>query len=102
MKSVDEKRGKYYDYNGSLQNTSTNSKGTTFVVLKNHTSASIIKERLSPTSNAWRRNASRSKFVKKVGVPDRIQSFGEVDRSKNGPRCRPGFVKPIRNGLRKS
>ena len=34
-------------------------------------------------------------------MPDRIESFQKVDRSKNRPRARLGFVKPIRNGLRK-
>ena len=60
----------------------------------------IRKERLSLTSKA-RREASRKKFVEKSGVPDRIESFREVDRSKNRPRARPGFVKLIRNGLGK-
>ena len=34
-------------------------------------------------------------------MPDRVESFREVDSSKSRPRARPGFVKPIRNGLRK-
>ena len=62
------------------------SKGTTFVILKNHASASIRKERLSPTSKA-RRETSRNKFVDKGGMPDRVESFGEVDSSKNRPRA---------------
>ena len=86
--------------NGSLWNTLTDSKGTTFVILINHTSAPIKKERLSPTSKA-RREASRNKFVEKSGMPDRVKSFREIDRRENRPRARPGFVKPIRNGLRK-
>ena len=32
--------------NGSLRDTLTDSKGTTFVILKNHANASIRKERL--------------------------------------------------------
>ena len=60
----------------------------------------IRKERLSPTSKA-RREASRNEFVEKGGMPDRVKSFGEIDRGENRPRVRPGFVKPIRNGLRK-
>ena len=43
-----------------------NSKGTTFVILKNHTSALISKERLSPTSKI-RRKASRNEFMEKGG-----------------------------------
>ena len=51
-KIINEKRKKYRAKNGSLQNTSTDSKGTTFMILKNHTSAPVRKERLSPTSKA--------------------------------------------------
>ena len=97
---IDEEREKYRAKNGSLRNTSTDSKGTTFVILINHTSAPIRKERLSPTSKA-RREASRNEFMVKDGMPDRVKSFGEINSRKNGPRARPGFVQPIRNGLRK-
>ena len=76
------------------------SKGATFVILINHTSAPIRKERLSPTSKA-RREASRNEFVEKSGMPDRVKSFGEIDSRQDRPRARPGFVKPIQNGLRK-
>ena len=77
--------------NGSLRNTSTDSKGTTFVILINHTSAAVRKERLSPTSKA-RREASRNQFVEKGGMPDRVKSFREIDSRENRPRARPGFV----------
>ena len=70
------------------------------MILKNHTSAPIRKERLSPTSEA-RREASRNKFVEKSGMPDRVKNFIEIDSKKDRPRARPGFVKPIRNGLGK-
>ena len=70
------------------------------MILKNHTSAPIKKERLSPTSKA-RREASRNQFVEKSGMPDRVKSFGEIDSREDRPRAWPGFVKPIRNGLRK-
>ena len=90
----------YRAKNGSLRNTSTDSKGTTFVILINHTSAPIRKKRLSPTSKA-RREASRNEFVEKGGMPDRVKSFREIDSRENRPRARPGFVKPIQNGLRK-
>ena len=95
---MDEKREKYRAKNRSLQNTSTNSKGTTSVILINHASAPIRKEEFSRTSKA-RREASRNKLVKKGGVPDIIKSFVEVDSSNNRPRHRHGFVKPIQNGL---
>ena len=98
-KIIDEEREKYKAKNGSLRNTSTNSKGTTFVLLKNHTSAPVRKERLSPTSKA-RREASRKEFMDKGGMPDRVKSFREIDSREDHPRARPGFVKPIRNGLR--
>ena len=70
------------------------------MILNNHKSAPIRKERLSPTSKA-RREASRNKFVEKNGMPDRVQSFREIDSRQNRPKARPGFVKPIRDGLRK-
>ena len=76
------------------------SKGTAFVILKDHTSAPIKKERLSPTSKA-RREASRNEFMEKGGMPDRVKSFGEIDSRQDRPRAWPGFVKPIRNRLRK-
>ena len=61
-KIIDENREKYRAKNGSLGNTSMDSKGTTFVILINHTSAPVRKERLSPTSKA-RRKASRNEFM---------------------------------------
>ena len=83
-----------------LRNTSTDSKGTVFVILINHTNAPIRKERLSPTSKA-RREASRNQFVEKGEMPDRVKSFREIDSRQDRPRARPEFVKPIQNGLRK-
>ena len=70
------------------------------MILKNHTSVPIRKKRLSPTSKA-RTEASRNKFVEKGGMPDRVKSFRDIDSGENCPRARPGFVKPIRDGLRK-
>ena len=99
-KIINEEREKYRAKNGSLQNTSTDSKGTTFVILIDHTSAPIRKKRLSPTSKA-RREASRNEFMEKGRMPDRVKSFRKIDSRQNRPRARPGFVKPIRNGLRK-
>ena len=34
-------------------------------------------------------------------MPDRVKSFGEIDSRQDRPRARAGFVKTIRNGLRK-
>ena len=34
-------------------------------------------------------------------MPDRVESFGEIDSRQDRPTARPGFVKPIRDGLRK-
>ena len=59
QKIINEEREKYRAKNGSLRNTSTDSKGTTFVILINHRSVPIRKKRLSPTSKA-RREASRN------------------------------------------
>ena len=99
-KIIDDEREKYRAKNGSLRNTSTDSKGTTFVILINHTSSPIRKKRLSPSSKA-RRETSRNEFVEKGGMPDRVKCFREINSRQGRPRARPGFVKPIRNGLRK-
>ena len=40
-------------------------------------------------------------FVEKGGMPDRVKSFRIIDSRQDCPRATPGFVKPIRNGLRK-
>ena len=64
-------REKYRAKNGCLWNTSTNSKGATFVILINYASAPIRKERLSPASKA-RRKASRNEFKERGGIPDRV------------------------------
>ena len=72
----------------------------TFVILINHASALIRKKRLSPTSKA-RREANRNEFMEKGRMPDRVKRFGEINCRQDCPRARPGFVKPIRNGLRK-
>ena len=97
---IDKKREKYRAKNGSMRNTSTDSKGATFVILINHASAPIRNGRLSPTSKA-KREASRNEFMEKGGMPDRVNSFREINTSEDRPTAQPGFVKPIRNGLRK-
>ena len=70
------------------------------MILINHASALIRKERLSPTSQT-RRETNQNEFVQKGGVPDRVESFREINSRENRPRARPGFVKSIRNRLRK-
>ena len=70
------------------------------MILINLASGPIRKERLSPTGKA-RREASRNEFMEKGGMPDRVKSFGEINSRQDRPRARPGFVKPIQNGLRK-
>ena len=99
-KIIDEEGEKYRAKNRSLRNTSTDSKGTTFVILKKHTSAPIKKKRSSPTSKT-RREASRNEFMEKGGMLVRVESLREIDSTEDRSRARPGFVKPIRNGLRK-
>ena len=71
-----------------------------FMILINYASTPVRKERSSLTSKA-RREASRNKFVEKGRMPDRVKSFREIDSKENRPRSRPGYVKPIRNGLSK-
>ena len=48
------------------------------MILKNHASAPVREERLSPTSKA-RREASQNKFVEKSGMPDRVKRFREIN-----------------------
>ena len=97
-KIINEEREKHRAKNGLLRNTSTDSKGTAFVILINHTSAPVRKKRLSPT-NKTRREASQNKFVEKGGMPDRVKSLREIDGGENRPRARPGFVKPCELSL---
>ena len=99
-KIINEEREKSRAKNGSLRNTSTDLKGTTFVILINHSSAPIRKERCSPTSIA-RGEASRNEFVVKGGMPYRVKSFREIDSRPDRPRARLGFVKLIQNARRK-
>ena len=84
-------REKYRTKNGPMQNTSTDSKRLTFVILKNHTSAPIRKERLSPMKKA-RMEASRNEFVEK-GVVPKSKAFEKL--IEDFPKTQPGFVKPI-------
>ena len=34
-------------------------------------------------------------------MPDRVESFREINSSEDHPRAQPGFIKPIRDGLKK-
>ena len=88
-------REKYKAKNRSLQNTLMDLKGaTTFVILINHASSPIRKERLRPTSKA-RREASQNEFMEKGGMPDRVKSFGKINSREDCSRARSGFVKSI-------
>ena len=91
-KITNEEREKYRAKNRSLSNTSTDSKGAAFVILIDHTSVPVRRERLSPTSKA-RREASRNQFVEEGRMPDRVKSFREINRRQDRPKARPGFVK---------
>ena len=64
------------------------------MILINHASAPVRKERWSPTSKA-RREASQNQFVEKGGMPDRIKSFREIDSRQDRPKAWPEFMKPI-------
>ena len=99
-KIINEEREKYRAKNGSLRNTSTDSKVAAFVILRDHTSAPIRKERLGSTRKA-RREASRNRFMVNGGMPDRVKSYREINGREDRPRVRSGFVKPIQNRLRK-
>ena len=71
------------------------------MILINQTSMPIRTERWGPRSKA-RREASRNEFVeKKSGVPDRVESFQEINSGEERPRALPGFIKPIQNELGK-
>ena len=97
-KIINEEREKYRAKNIFLRNTSTNSKGAAFVILKNRSSAPIRKETWSPTSKARRKPAEMSLW-KREGCQTGVKSFREINSRENCPRAWPGFVKPIQNGL---
>ena len=62
---MNDKREKNRNKNESLRNSSsTDTKGATCLILKNHASVPVRKKRLSPASKT-KREASRNKFVKK-------------------------------------
>ena len=91
---INEEREKYRAKNKSLRNTSTNPKGAAFVILINHASAPIRKERLSQQAKQGGRPAEMSLW-KKGEVPDRLKSFGEIDSREDRSRAQSGFVKSI-------
>ena len=64
------------------------------MILINHASAPIRKERLSSTSKA-RREVSRNEFLVKGGMPDGVKSFQEINSGEDRPRAWPGLVKSI-------
>ena len=97
LKEREKNRVKY----GSLRNISTDSKGATFMIFKNHATAPVRKERLSPTSKERGGGGSRNEYMKKTEMPNRIKRLRKINRSKNHWRARLGFVQPIYNRLRK-
>ena len=54
-KIIDQKKEKYRAKNGSLSNTLTDSKGTTFVVLINYGSVPIRKEKIESNEQSKER-----------------------------------------------
>ena len=77
----------------------TDPKRATFVILKNYASTHVRQERWSLTSKE-RREVSRKSFVKKGEVPGGVESL-EKSIIARIVQDWSGFVKPIRNGLRK-
>ena len=73
-KIIDEKREKYRAKNGSLLNTLTDSKRAAFVILINHTSTPIRKERLSSTSKQGGRPVEMSLW-KRAGCQTESKAF---------------------------
>ena len=64
---IDEKREKYRTKNGSLLNTLTGWKATTFVILINHTSAPIRKKRLRVQRAKQRGRPAKMSLWKNAG-----------------------------------
>ena len=64
------------------------------MILINHASGLIRKQRLSPANKA-KRKASQNEFMEKGGLADRVKSFREVYSREGHPRPRAGFVQPI-------
>ena len=82
---IDEEREKCRTKNGSFQNIWMDSKGATFVILKNYANLPIRKKGLRQrTKQGGTMEASRNKFMEKGGVLDRVESSGEVDGSEYG------------------
>ena len=70
------------------------------MISKNQASAPVRKKRLSPLNKA-KRESSRNEFVEESEMLVRVESFEEVDSSKDCPRAWLGLVKLIQNGQRK-
>lgn len=97
---INKEREKDRTKDGSLGDTTADSKRSTPVTINRNTGTAIREEGLSPPHKAGRK-ARQKKFIEQSRVPDRVESFRKVDRSKNCPRAWFGFVEPIPNGLRK-
>ena len=70
-----------------------------FCDFKNSRKRAYSKEKFE--YNEQSKEASQNKFVKKGGMPDRVESFKEINSRENRPRAQPGFVKSMRNGMNK-
>ena len=60
QKIINKEREKYRAKNGSLRNTSMDSKGTTFVILKDHRSAPIRKGKIESNEQSKERGQPKS------------------------------------------
>ena len=67
-----------------------------------HSDTSLSREwRINKANKKKKKKASRNKFVEKSEIPDRAESFREVDSSKSCLKARFELVKPIQNELSK-
>ena len=91
------KRDKNRAKNGSLRNTSADSKGATCLILQNDTNVpSTTLEKIESIKQSEGK-ASPNKFGKKIGMLDSAENFREVDDCKDHTRAWLEFVKLIRN-----
>ena len=99
-KIIDKKRKNYRVKNGSLRNTSTDSKQEILVILRNHASVPIRKkiESNEQSKEGTIRNKFKEKGFRGAG---KVKYFREINNRQNHPRSRPEFVIPIRDVLSK-
>ena len=101
LKIINEERKKDSAKNGTLRNTSMDSKGAAFVTLKNHASRTCQKGKIE--SNEQSKKGGQPNGVGRKGRDARqSQKFREIYSREDRPTTRPGFVKPIQSGLEKN